>query len=72
MLCRACGSEMAAQEYCPDCNEAVLWKCGVCENENDRSVHTYHLSSRQDSSTTASVVGTLIGLVSSLYVLAPM
>ncbi len=72
MLCRACGSEMVAEEYCPDCNEAVLWKCGSCEKENDRSVHTSHSSSRPESSTAASVVGTLIGLVSGLCALPPM
>jgi len=67
MLCRACGAEMVAEEYCPSCNEAVLWKCSSCEKENDKSVHTYH-PSRPESSRTASVVGTLIGLASSLVV----
>jgi len=62
---------MVASEYCPSCNEAVLWKCNSCEKENDKSVHTYH-PPRPESSTTASVVGTLIGFVSGLYVIVPV
>jgi plastocyanin len=30
MLCRTCGNEMIASEYCSDCNEAVKWRCSVC------------------------------------------
>ncbi|HXV46441.1 MAG TPA: hypothetical protein VD736_07205 [Nitrososphaera sp.] len=71
MLCRACGSEMVATEYCPSCNEAVLWKCSSCEKENDRSVHTWH-PPRAESSRTASVVGALISLVSGLTVVVPV
>lgn len=71
MLCRSCGAEMMATEYCSSCNEAVLWKCSACEKENDKSVHTYH-SPRPESASTASVVGTLIGLVSGLYVIVPV
>ena len=51
MLCRACGSEMTAEEFCPSCNEAVLWKCSSCQRENDRSVHTYHPSNESPSLT---------------------
>ncbi len=71
MLCRACGAEMLATEYCPSCNEAVLWKCSSCEKENDKSVHTYH-PPKPESSKTASVVGTLISLVSGLYLIVPV
>jgi hypothetical protein len=62
---------MVASEYCPSCNEAVLWKCSSCEKENDKSVHTYH-PQRPESSRTASVVGTLLGFVSGLYVVVPV
>ena len=71
MLCRACGAEMLATEYCPSCNEAVLWKCSSCEKENDKSVHTYH-PQKQESSRTASVVGTLISLVSGMCLVVPV
>jgi len=71
MLCRACGSEMFASEYCQDCNEAVTWKCGSCDKENDKSVHTYHLP-RQESAAALSLVCTLVGIVSSISALAPM
>lgn len=65
MLCRACGGEMFATEFCPSCNEGVLWKCTACEKENDRSVHTYH-PGREEISTTipTSVVGALVCLAS--------
>jgi hypothetical protein len=62
---------MVATEYCPSCNEAVLWKCSTCEKENDRSVHTYH-PPRPESSRTASVVGALMSLVSGLTVVVPV
>jgi hypothetical protein len=70
MLCRACGSEMTASEYCPSCNEAVLWKCLSCQKENDRSVHTYHPQS-EGLSRAASFIGAALGVVSGLYVLSP-
>jgi predicted amidophosphoribosyltransferase len=72
MLCRACGADMIATEYCSSCNEAVLWKCTSCEKENDKSVHTYHPHQRQESSRTVSFVGTLVGLASGLYTMAPV
>ncbi len=62
---------MNATEYCPSCNEAVLWKCSSCEKENDRSVHTYH-PPKQDSSKTASFIGTLIGLATGLNLVMPV
>lgn len=62
---------MNATEYCPSCNEAVLWKCSSCEKENDRSVHTYH-PPKQDSSKTASLIGTLIGLATGLNLVMPV
>jgi len=71
MLCRACGAEMVATEYCSSCNEAVLWKCSSCEKENDKSVHTYH-PPRPESARTASVVGALISVASGLYLVVPV
>jgi len=71
MLCRACGAEMVAAEYCPSCNEAVLWKCSSCEKETDKSVHTFH-PPRPESSRTASVVGALISFASGLYLVVPV
>ena len=71
MLCRACGNEMSASEYCPNCNEAVLWKCGRCDKESEKSVHTYH-SPLQESVAAVSVVGTIIGIVSGMYAIVPM
>lgn len=62
---------MNATEYCPSCNEAVLWKCTSCEKENDKSVHTYH-PARAESSKTASVVGTLLSLVSGMCLIVPV
>ncbi len=71
MLCRACGAEMVATEYCPSCNEAVLWKCSSCEKETDKSVHTFH-TPRPESSRTASVVGTLISFASGMCIVVPV
>jgi hypothetical protein len=71
MLCRACGAGMIATEYCPSCNEAVLWKCSSCEKENDKSVHTFH-PQRPESSRTASVVGTLISIASGMCIVVPV
>ena len=63
---------MSPTEYCPDCNEAVLWKCGGCEKENDRSVHTYHPEKQESSRTASAVVGALVSLVSGVVVMVPM
>lgn len=71
MLCRACGAEMVATEYCPSCDEAVLWKCSSCEKENDKSVHTFH-PPHPESSRTASVVGTLISFASGMCIVVPV
>lgn len=71
MLCRACGSEMMASEYCSSCNEAVLWKCSSCHRENDRSVHTNHPQSEGPSRVT-SLIGAALGVVSGLYALNPV
>jgi predicted amidophosphoribosyltransferase len=71
MLCRACGAELIATEYCPSCNEAVLWKCSACEKETDKSVHTFH-PPRPESSRKASVVGALISIASGLYLVVPV
>ncbi len=62
---------MHATEYCPSCNEAVLWKCNSCEKENDKSVHTYH-QPKPESSKTASIIGTLISLATGLNLVVPV
>jgi hypothetical protein len=62
---------MIEAEYCPACSEAVLWKCTICERENERSVHTYHPATGE-STRIVSAVGALIGLVSGLYVMVPV
>lgn len=75
MLCRACGSEMAASEFCPSCNEAVVWRCPACQKENDRSIHTYHNGIDQpvgSAKTGGSLLGVAVGVVSGLYTLVPM
>ncbi|HEX2013625.1 MAG TPA: hypothetical protein VLA68_00215 [Nitrososphaera sp.] len=66
---------MSATEYCPSCSEGILWKCNSCEKENDRSIHTYHATSREEWTTTAtsapaSVVGLLVSVASSLTMVA--
>jgi hypothetical protein len=66
MLCRACGAEMVASEYCSSCNEAVLWKCSGCEKETDKSVHTYHPP--RETSRMSSVVGALVSLIGMCFV----
>ena len=33
MLCRKCGNELVASEYCNECNEIIHWRCIVCDNE---------------------------------------
>ncbi|HEY8140244.1 MAG TPA: hypothetical protein VIE86_04085 [Nitrososphaera sp.] len=72
MLCRACGGDMIATEYCDSCNEGILWKCIVCDKINDKSVHTYHPPLQEEFSTVAptSVVGILATLVSGLTAVA--
>ncbi len=58
---------MAVSEYCPSCNEGILWKCIDCEKENDRSVHTYHQSPRELPNTVpASTMGVIVCLASVL------
>jgi hypothetical protein len=41
MLCRGCGNEMNAIEYCLNCNETIHWRCRNCDKESERSVHTH-------------------------------
>jgi hypothetical protein len=54
---------MSATEYCPSCNEGIVWKCGSCEKENDRSVHTYHPGSDEIPKTVPpSLVGAIVCL----------
>ncbi|WP_415283994.1 hypothetical protein [Candidatus Nitrososphaera sp. FF02] len=57
---------MAASEFCPECNEAIVWKCSSCDRENDKSIHTYHPQSEGSSSKAASVVGAVLSVVSSM------
>ena len=73
MLCRACGNEMAASEFCPECNEAVLWKCSSCDRENDKSIHTYHQAAETErSNKAASVVGAVLTVVSGMSMIIPL
>ncbi|MGI0019880.1 MAG: hypothetical protein ACREAY_05375 [Nitrososphaera sp.] len=62
---------MTAAEYCPSCNEAILWKCSACQKENDRSIHTVHPQT-EGISRTASLVGTALSVMSGLYMLMPV
>jgi hypothetical protein len=76
MLCRACGNELIAFEYCFECNEAIHWKCSSCERENEKSVHTHNnIQKVQDPSKKASVTGaaavaTLVSGLSSIILIA--
>jgi hypothetical protein len=52
---------MVATEYCPSCNEGIVWKCVNCEKENDRSIHTYHPGAEEISTAIpSSLVGALV------------
>lgn len=58
---------MLPTEYCSSCNEGVQWKCGTCEKENDKSVHTYHPGSEELSRVLhSSLVGAIACLASGL------
>ena len=77
MLCRGCGNELIAFEYCPECDEAIHWKCTSCERENEKSVHTHttNMQKVQDLSKKASVAGaaavaTLVSGLSSIILIA--
>ena len=76
MLCRGCGNELIAFEYCPECDEAIHWKCTSCERENEKSVHTHtNIQKVQDLSKKASVAGaaavaTLVSGLSSIILIA--
>ncbi|HEX6562623.1 MAG TPA: hypothetical protein VF016_11410 [Nitrososphaera sp.] len=60
---------MNAAEFCPECNEAVLWKCSSCDRENDKSIHTYHPAERDSpSARAASVMGAILTMVSGMSV----
>ncbi|AIF84109.1 hypothetical protein NTE_02052 [Candidatus Nitrososphaera evergladensis SR1] len=61
---------MNAAEFCPECNEAVLWKCSSCDRENDKSIHTSHPveSEAPPSTRAASVVGAILTMVSGMSV----
>ncbi|AIC14902.1 hypothetical protein [Nitrososphaera viennensis] len=61
---------MNAAEFCPECNEAVLWRCSSCDRENDKSIHTYHHVESEGAppSRAASVVGTILTMVSGMGV----
>jgi hypothetical protein len=58
MLCRACGNEMIAFEYCDDCTEAIHWKCSICYKENEKSVHNNCIKQKEESLKTISSVAT--------------
>ena len=76
MLCRACGNELIAFEYCPECSESIHWRCSSCERENEKSVHTHNSMQKvQDLSKKASVAGaaavaTLVSGLSSIILTA--
>jgi hypothetical protein len=53
-------------EYCPSCNEGIVWKCASCEKENDKSVHTYHPDSDQLPKMPSTVVGAIACIAGSL------
>ena len=60
---------MSPTEYCPSCNEGIVWKCGSCEKENDKSIHTYHPATEEiPSSIPTSVVGALVCLTTGIAV----
>jgi len=63
---------MTAAEYCPFCNEAILWKCSACQKENDRSIHTVHPQSEELSGRSVSLVSTALGVMSGLYMFMPV
>jgi hypothetical protein len=62
MLCRACGQEMVAFEYCLHCNEVIHWRCGTCGKENEKSVHTHYLQ-EDDSRISSSELGAAASVV---------
>lgn len=68
MLCRSCGGEMSATEYCDSCNEGIVWKCGSCEKENDKSIHTFHQSLETLSTSVSTVLGAILCLAGSFAV----
>jgi hypothetical protein len=76
MLCRGCGNELIAFEYCSKCDEAIHWKCSSCERENEKSVHTHtSMQKEQDLSKKTSVAGaaavaTLVSGLSSMILIA--
>ena len=55
MLCKSCGEEMIAFEYCQNCNEAVHWRCSVCKKQNEKSVHTHNMQEYFPKSSVAGV-----------------
>ena len=65
MLCRACGNESIPFEYCPGCNEAIHWKCTVCEKQNEKSVHSHYLNDQIQRK--ASMAGAAAAAVVTLF-----
>lgn len=59
---------MDAAEFCPECNEAVLWRCSSCDRENDKSIHTLHPGEREGYSRATTVVGAILTMVSGMGV----
>ncbi|MFL6316313.1 MAG: hypothetical protein ACJ71K_17275 [Nitrososphaeraceae archaeon] len=74
MLCRACGNEMIAFEYCTHCNESIHWKCSICSKENEKSVHTHYTGEeeffKKASETAGAAVITIVSGLSSLILIA--
>lgn len=74
MLCRACGNEMIAFEYCSQCNESIHWKCSRCSKENEKSVHMHYTEGEQllgkASGTARAAVITFISGLSGLILFA--
>jgi len=62
MLCRACGNELIPFEYCPDCDEAIHWRCSICEKENEKSVHSHYFNQIQRKASMAGAAAAVVTL----------
>ena len=56
MLRRACGNELNPIKYCPECNEAIHWRCSICEKENENVVFEQRKASMMGGAAAAAVV----------------
>lgn len=50
MRCRAYGNELNPIKYCPECNEAIHWRCTIYEKENAKSVHSHYYNEQRKAS----------------------